>query len=53
MSLNKSIDKAQQEAATIQNQGVKNYIWSKRVSMSLGAFLITALALFIAGAIIF
>lgn len=51
--INKAVDKAQQEAATIQSQGVKQYIWSRRTSMSLGAFLIVVLSAFIAGAIIF
>jgi len=53
MSINKNIDKAQSEAAALKEQGVKKYIWSREVKLSLGAFLITVLASFILGAIAF
>ena len=52
-NINKTIDKAQQEAATIQSQGIKQYIWSRQTSMSLGSFLIIILSAFIVGAILF
>jgi hypothetical protein len=52
-NLNKPIDKAQQEAAKIQSQGFKEYIFTKKTSMSLAAFLIIVATSFIIGAILF
>ena len=51
--LNKTVDKAQSEAAAIETQGVKKYIWSREVKLSLGAFLITIAVSFLLGAIVF
>lgn len=51
-NINKSIDKAQSEAAAIQTQGVKTYIWSRRVTMNLAVFLITVVSAFVVGVIV-
>lgn len=53
MSINNTIDKAQNEASSIQGQGLKKYIWSREVKLSLGALLITIGVSFLLGAIIF
>ena len=52
-NINKTVDKAQEEAAAIKDQGVKKYIWSREVKLSLGAFLITIGVSFLLGAIVF
>ena len=52
-NINKTVDKAQDEAAAIKSQGVKKYIWSREVKLSLGAFLITIAVSFLLGAIVF
>ena len=51
--LNQKIDQAQAEAAAIKSEGVKQYIWSKKVSLSIAALLIVVAISFVAGAIIF
>lgn len=53
MSINKQIDKIQSEAAAINDQGVKKYIWSREVKLSLGALLVTVAVAFVLGAIVF
>jgi hypothetical protein len=47
-----AIDKAQSEAQSIQNQGLKSYFWNRKVSMKLGVFSITVLSAFLLGVIV-
>jgi hypothetical protein len=53
MSLNKQIDKAQVEAESLKNKGFKEYLFTRKTSMSLGVFLISLGAAFVLGAILF
>ena len=53
MSLNDKIDKAQNEAQALDKQGFKAYVFSRKVSMSLGVFGISLLVSFLFGAFIF
>jgi hypothetical protein len=52
MSLNNQIDKAQEEANDIQKQGLKGYLWTRKVKMPLAVFLIVIAASFLVGAIL-
>ena len=51
-NVNKKIDKAQSEAAAIQDQGVKQYVDNRKVKMSLKQFLISSGAILLVGIII-
>lgn len=52
-NINNKIDKAQSEAAAIKTQGVKKYIWSREVKMSVALYLISLGVSFVIGAIVF
>jgi hypothetical protein len=53
MSLNDKIDKAQSEAQALDKQGFKQYVFSRKVSLSLGVFAITVFVSFLFGAFVF
>lgn len=50
--VNQSIDKAQNEAAAIQSQGLKAYLFDRKVSMKLVWFLSSLAGAFLAGVIL-
>ena len=53
MSINKQIDKAQEEAVSLKSSGFVKYIWSRKLNVPIAVLLITAVVFSLLGAIAF